>query len=75
MIGHFLLREAGFLEVARKEQVHKLGGEFVDRFLRRQINAVEVIDTAITLVGGEEVLLDVVEVHSAEYKTADNHMK
>jgi len=44
--------------------MHKLGGEFIDRFLRGQINTVEVIDTPIAFVGGEEVLLDIVEVHS-----------
>ena len=66
VIRHFFLREAGFLEVAGEKQMHKLSGEFIGRFLRRQINAVEMIDATIALIGGEEVLLDIVEVHSAE---------
>ena len=60
----FLLRQRLVLEVAGKQQVHAVGCELINRLLRREIDAIEVINPTVTAIRREQRLLDFVEVHA-----------
>jgi hypothetical protein len=62
-VGYVGLGERLLLEKSGEEQVHEVGGQAVNRLVGRQINAVEVVDAPVFVIGREEGALDVVERH------------
>ena len=63
-IRHVFFHEAAVIEIARKQQMHAIARENVNRLLGRQIHAIEVVDPAIRFVGGEEGGADLVVLHA-----------
>ena len=60
---------ANLAEVPREKEVHQVPREDVDGFLRGQVGAVEVVDAAVGLVGGQQAGLYIVERHAEEMRT------
>ena len=61
--AHTPAGDGALLEKPREEHVHQVRGQPVDRFLGRQVGAVEMIDAAVSFVRRKEGLLDGVEGH------------